>query len=69
MEGWLDEDSPGKAMERFLEEVLNMHKATGFHGGCIRGNTALEMTDTNPLYADFVALVFDEWEEKIEFLE
>ena len=68
IEGWLDEDSPGKAMERFLGEVLEMHKATGFHGGCIWGNTALEMSDTNPLYADFVARVFDEWEEKIELV-
>ncbi len=42
--------------------LLMIHYFPGSHGGCIWGNNALEMIDTNPLYADFVALVFDEWE-------
>lgn len=50
----------------FFEAALRKHSKTGFTGGCIWGNTALEMSDNNALFADFVRKVFDEWIYKVE---
>ncbi len=58
----------GSAVERldcFFDAALRMHRGTGFVGGCLWGNTALEMSDTNSIFADFVAKVFDEWTQKL----
>lgn len=54
-------DNPGAALERFLCSALDKHLATGFVGGCIFGNTALEMTDFDPEFAGMIDRVFDEW--------
>ncbi len=50
----------------FFDAALSKHSKTGFTGGCIWGNTALEMSDNNPLFADFVRNVFEEWIYKVE---
>lgn len=58
----------GDALERlecFFEAALKLHRGTGFVGGCLWGNTALEMSDTNSTFADVVAKVFDEWTQKL----
>ncbi len=58
-------EDPEDALERFFAAALRKHDDTGFKGGCLWGNTALEMSDTNPEYTDRVREVFDEWIGKV----
>lgn len=62
----LSGDNPGLALDSFFRSALNKHLATGFVGGCIFGNTALEMSDSNPEFAGHIARVFDDWTDKID---
>lgn len=55
-----------KALERFFKAAFKKHKDTGFVGGCLWGNTALEMSDTNPVYKKVVEDVFAKWIARIE---
>jgi TetR/AcrR family transcriptional repressor of nem operon len=59
-------DSPYLSLENFFRNVMEKHLATGFVGGCIFGNTALEMGDSNKKYAEIIDQVFDQWINKIE---
>ncbi|MGA2150625.1 MAG: TetR/AcrR family transcriptional regulator [Geobacteraceae bacterium] len=59
-------DSPGLCLENFFGNVMEKHLATGFVGGCIFGNTALEMGDSDKRYAEIIDQVFDQWIGKIE---
>ncbi len=59
-------DTPMAALGRFFKAALGEHRRTGFVGGCLWGNTALETSDSNPIYAGFVKQVFDEWLCRIE---
>lgn len=59
-------DNPGLALDSFFLSALNKHLSTGFVGGCIFGNTALEMSDSNPELAGHIAQVFDDWTDKID---
>jgi TetR/AcrR family transcriptional repressor of nem operon len=59
-------DSPGLCLENFFRDVMEKHLATGFVGGCIFGNTALEMGDNDKRYAEIIDQVFDQWIGKIE---
>lgn len=61
----LEGNNPGAALDYFFNSALNKHLATGFVGGCIFGNTALEMSDSNPEFASAIERVFDEWIQKI----
>ena len=62
----LTSDTPKNALVNFLDAVLIKHSNTGFIGGCIFGNIALEMADGNSSYAIAVTQVFDEWILKLE---
>lgn len=53
--------APEDALDRFFKAALRKHRETGFVGGCLWGNTAMEMSDTNPAFAKVVGEVFDEW--------
>jgi TetR/AcrR family transcriptional regulator, transcriptional repressor for nem operon len=53
-------DPLGKIRD-ILNAVLKFHRRTGFVGGCIFGNTALEMSDTDDEYAGMVRDIFDRW--------
>ncbi len=57
---------PTQVLTHFFDTILESHSATGFVGGCLWGNTALEMSDTNPDYAQLVTEVFNEWRAKVE---
>lgn len=57
--------SPLAGLESFFDSVLERHRAKGFVGGCLFGNTALEMSDSESPYNAFVRQVFAEWTEKI----
>jgi len=59
-------DSPGLCLENFFRNVMEKHLATGFVGGCIFGNTALEMGDSDKRYAEIVDQLFEQWIGKIE---
>jgi TetR/AcrR family transcriptional repressor of nem operon len=58
--------TPMEALERFFRAAFRRHRKTGFVGGCLWGNTALEMSDSSPAYAEFVRKVFEEWIGRIE---
>lgn len=60
-------DNPGESIEKFFRSALDKHLATGFIGGCIFGNTALEMSDSNPEFSGAIDRVFDEWIDRVAF--
>ena len=62
----LSGETPEAQLHHFFEAVLSANRQCGFVGGCLWGNTALEMSDTDEEYARFVAEVFDEWIAQIE---
>ena len=62
----LNAGSPGEALNNFFEQAYAKHQQNNFIGGCLFGNTALEASDTSPLFADFVCNVFSDWTSKIE---
>lgn len=61
----LSGDNPGENIDNFFRCALGKHLATGFVGGCIFGNTALEMSDSNPEFAAAIDRVFDEWIDRV----
>jgi TetR/AcrR family transcriptional repressor of nem operon len=63
---YLSGDTPGECLENFFNQALAKHLATGFVGGCIWGNTALEMSDIDTSFATITEKHFDEWIGKIE---
>ena len=62
----LSGDTPGECLKNFFHQALAKHLATGFVGGCIWGNTALEMSDIDTSFATITEKHFDEWIGKIE---
>lgn len=62
----LDGDNPGASIDTFFRCALDKHLATGFVGGCIFGNTALEMSDSDPEFAGAIDKVFDEWIGRVD---
>ncbi|GAB7025032.1 TetR/AcrR family transcriptional regulator [Geotalea toluenoxydans] len=59
-------ENPGVCIDKFFRCALEKHLGTGFVGGCIFGNTALEMSDSNPEFAGAIDAVFDEWINRVE---
>ncbi len=55
--------TPWSRLTNFFDVVLETHRQAGFVGGCLWGNTALEMSDKNQRYSACVAAVFDEWHD------
>jgi len=53
--------TPGRALDNFLKRVLKKHKDTGFVGGCIFGNTALEMSDKHSEVVKVLKDIFQKW--------
>lgn len=58
--------TPGERLDNFFAKVVTIHKGKGFVGGCIFGNIALEMGDTESDFAPFIEGVFEEWVERIQ---
>ncbi len=48
--------------------IFNEQQKNNFVGGCLFGNTALEMTDSNPGFASVIQEVFDRWTKRLEEL-
>jgi TetR/AcrR family transcriptional regulator, transcriptional repressor for nem operon len=55
----------GERLDHFLKGLLELNKEKHFEGGCIFGNTALEMSGKNQRMTKFVADVFNEWIERM----
>lgn len=53
------------ALGHFFGTALQKHRATGFIGGCLWGNTALEMSDCNSAFIEPVDTVFREWSDRL----
>ncbi|WP_243371113.1 TetR/AcrR family transcriptional regulator [Geotalea sp. SG265] len=58
--------TPAEAMEKYFAGTIDVHHRHEFIGGCIFGNAALEMADSNPVLASFINLVFEDWAMKIQ---
>lgn len=60
--------TPGDRLDNFLQAALEAHSSTGFVGGCLWGNTALEMSDVdeNERYVEVVREVFAAWRGMIK---
>jgi len=55
------ESDPLGKINDLLNAILRYHRRRKFVGGCIFGNTALEMSDTDKAYTDLVRRVFNKW--------
>ena len=60
--------SPGTQLENFFRSALKAHESAGFVGGCLWGNTALEMSDADghERYVEIVREVFAAWTTMLE---
>lgn len=54
-------DTPLARIESILRAIYEYHRRSGFVGGCIFGNIALEMGDESPRFAQLIRGIFDEW--------
>jgi len=61
----LDGDTPWQRLEAFLERAIAHHRRVGFVGGCVFGNTTLEMADVDPRYGEVLSRVFDGWTRRL----
>lgn len=58
-------------LEKILASVNTIYhevKKASLVGGCLFGNTALEMSDTNPRFAETIQSVFEFWISRLEEL-
>ena len=58
--------SPAAGLDSFFQKALEKQSCQGFVGGCLFGNTALETSDTAPVFAGLVREVFAEWIRRFE---
>ena len=65
LEASLQGNRPLEKLGSFFDAVLEKHRSAHFVGGCIFGNTALEMADSNPNIARLVEDVFRRWADMI----
>lgn len=52
--------TPGDCLLNFFNTVVSYHRDLGFIGGCIFGNTALEMSDSDQRYVKFIDQFFSD---------
>jgi len=65
LEGALQGPTPAACLKAFFERMLSWQQEQGFVGGCIFGNTALEMGDADERFARLVDEVFEDWIERL----
>ena len=66
LDSCFSEEKGLEAIECFFRVSLEVHGGKGLTGGCLWGNTALEMSDSNPAYVEPVDEVFREWTSKLQ---
>lgn len=57
----LNGENPGATLDNYFKCTLEKHSKTGFVGGCIFGNAALEMSDSEPTISEIIDHFFDTW--------
>ena len=63
-------ERPSAQLANHFEAIVRYHEGRNLVGGCIFGNTALEMSDRNDKYRAVIHAVFEEWRRRIrEVLE
>jgi len=66
---FLDEGLQGSSavekLDNFFQKAFDHHRARGFVGGCLFGNTALEASDTAPAFAKITTAAFHQWRCKL----
>jgi TetR/AcrR family transcriptional repressor of nem operon len=60
--------TPAENLEQYFSGTIDLHHRQEFVGGCIFGNAALEMADSNQVLAAFINGVFQEWAVKMQQL-
>ncbi len=60
--------TPLKQIENFLLALLQEQENNNFVGGCLFGNAALEMSDSNPRFSVVLNEVFSSWTDQLEEL-
>jgi len=58
--------TPAACLQAFFERMLGWQQEQGFVGGCIFGNTALEMGDADERFARLVDGVFEDWIARLQ---
>jgi len=58
--------TPEECLTHYFAAVYRKHEKSKFIGGCLFGNTALEMSDSNESYTRFVERMFAEWIARLE---
>jgi TetR/AcrR family transcriptional regulator, transcriptional repressor for nem operon len=70
LEKSLQGDRPSARLANHFGAIVRYHESRNLVGGCIFGNTALEMSDRNETYRAVIHGVFEEWRRRIrEVLE
>lgn len=65
LEKSLQGDRPSVQLSNHFDAIVRYHESRNLAGGCIFGNTALEMSDRNETYRDVIHSVFQEWRRRI----
>ncbi len=66
MDSLFEGKTPGDRLNNLFKGLQDAQRDMGFSGGCIFGNTALEMGDKDENLSAFVRGVFDEITEKVQ---
>jgi len=60
-------ENPKSRIINSCNSIMEMMQQTNFVGGCLFGNTALEMTDSNSQFGQILQEIFSCWTDKIEY--
>ena len=59
-------ETPTQKIIHSCNSIMELMQQTNFVGGCLFGNTALEMTDSNSRFGKIIQEIFSHWTERIE---
>lgn len=57
---------PSTQLANHFQAIARYHQRRNLAGGCIFGNTALEMSDRSERYRSVIHAVFEEWRRRIQ---
>ncbi len=66
LEESLQGEDPLSRVVNSCKVIMDLMQEANFVGGCLFGNTALEMTDTNSRFAGIIREVFSSWSDLLE---
>lgn len=66
LENSLEGGTPSARLANHFAAIARYHEGRNLVGGCIFGNTALEMSDRNEAYRNVIHSVFEEWRRRIQ---